>query len=93
MSGSRRLEYNNKATKSIASVYDSRNDMLVVSSLEGTTKFYKERGTIEFGSLWTYPSVITNILVINEFKCIILATSDGSIRIHQWPITDFKHFE
>ena len=41
MSGSRRLDYNNKATKCIASVYDARNDMLIVSSSEGTTKFYK----------------------------------------------------
>ena len=55
-------------------------------------KFYKERGTIEFGMVWTMPLFITGILVINEFKCIILATSEGTVRIHQWPIVDINHF-
>ena len=92
LTGSRRLDYNNKAMKSIASFYDTKNDMLIVSSLEGTTKFYKEKGTIEFDILWTFPVYITGILVINEFRCIIFATSIGTIRIHQWPFLDRNKF-
>lgn len=81
-----------KDLKTIFSAYDSVFDVLAVSYTDKYTKFYRERGSQEFGVLWTYPFDVTKILIVNELGTIFMGTSMGKIRAYQWPFTDMLRF-
>lgn len=38
--------------------------------------------------MWTYPFVVTKMLIINELGTAFFGTSSGKIRAYQWPFTD-----
>jgi hypothetical protein len=63
--GGRVFEVWKKDLKTICSAYDSVFDVLAVSYTDKYTKFYRERGSQEFGVLWTYPFDVTKILIVN----------------------------
>ena len=42
--------------------------------------------------MWTYPFVVTKILIVNELGTAFFGTSNGKIRAYQWPFTDMIKF-
>lgn len=43
--------------------------------------------------MWTYPFLVTKILLVNELGTAFMGTSTGAIRAYQWPFTDMRKFD
>lgn len=54
-----------KPLKCICSCYDPVFDIMILSYEEYQVKFLKDRGEIEVNGLWTYPFLVTKILLVN----------------------------
>lgn len=59
---------------------------------ECEVRFVRERGEIEIAAMWTYPFLVTKILIVNELGTVFMGTSAGRIRAYQWPFTDLIKF-
>ena len=66
--------------------------MLVMSYTENHTKFFKERGTLNFALMWTLEFNNTCMVVCHEFKSIFMGNSLGGVRCYQWPFQDMSVF-
>lgn len=86
------LDLNNKM-KIITALYDPMHDILVMSYAEYFTKFYKERGTLEYGMMMTYNHRNTTFLISHEFKTIFMGNSLGAVQCYQWPFQDYHMFD
>jgi hypothetical protein len=42
--------------------------------------------------MWTYPFLVTKILIVNELGTVFMGTSAGRVRAYQWPFTDLIKF-
>ena len=42
--------------------------------------------------MWTYPFIVTRILIVNELGTAFMGTSHGKVRAYQWPFTDMMKF-
>ncbi len=81
------------ALKCVTSAYDPVFDIMILSyEEECEVRFVRERGEIEIAAMWTYPFLVTKILIVNELGTVFMGTSAGRIRAYQWPFTDLIKF-
>lgn len=92
LEGVKIFEVWNKSSKLVCSCYDPIFDIMVMAYEDNEVKFYRERGEIEFAIMWTYPFIVTKILIVNELGTAFLGTSSGKVRAYQWPFTDMIKF-
>ena len=92
LEGNKVFEVWNKTSKCVHACYDPVFDIMVMSYEDNEVKFYREHGDIEFAIMWTYPFVVTKIMIVNELGTAFMGTSTGKIRAYQWPFTDMTKF-
>lgn len=92
MEGNKIFEVANKNSKCVHACYDPVFDIMVMSFEDNEVKFYREHGEMEFAIMWTYPFIVTKIMIVNELGTAFMGTSTGKIRAYQWPFTDMTKF-
>ncbi len=88
--GNREVEGSFKTPKHNAFAYDPEFDILVACSDDGKTKFLTEKGSNTIFEYDSSPVNYTSIYINKRQQTIFFGTSNGSVRVFLWPLTEFQ---
>jgi len=88
--GNREVEGSFKTPKHNAFAYDPEFDVLIACSDDGKTKFLTEKGSNCIFEYDSSPVNHTSILISKRQQAIYFGTSNGSVRVFLWPLTEFQ---